>query len=75
MNRGAVSDNELMTRFYGCNDLAFEEILRDWWPKVFAYFRRRGWSEADADELTQEVFLRLFVTKHRIGGRYASARS
>ena len=73
MSQGNVPDDQLMARFYDGDSRAFEEVVRRWWPRVFAYFRRRGWSEADAAELTQEVFLRLFLTKDHIGGGYDPA--
>jgi DNA-directed RNA polymerase specialized sigma24 family protein len=70
MSQGNVSDDQLMARFYDGDSRAFDEVVRRWWPRVFAYFRRCGWSEADTAELTQEVFLRLFLTRDHIGGGY-----
>ena len=38
---------------------AFAELCRDYWPPLFAYLRRRGFSESDAEDLTQGFFLHL----------------
>ena len=38
---------------------AFAELCRDYWPPLFAYLRRRGFSESDAQDLTQGFFLHL----------------
>lgn len=38
---------------------AFEELCRDYWPPLFAYLHRRGFSQTDAEDLTQGFFLHL----------------
>src|SRR5438477_182426 len=38
---------------------AFAGLCRDYWPPLFAYLRRRGFSESDAEDLTQGFFLHL----------------
>jgi len=38
---------------------AFADLCSDYWPPVFAYLRRRGFSESDAQDLTQGFFLHL----------------
>ena len=38
---------------------AFEQLCRDYWPPLFAYLRRRGFSESDAEDFTQGFFLHL----------------
>jgi RNA polymerase sigma-70 factor (ECF subfamily) len=38
---------------------AFEELCRDYWPPLFAYLHRRGFSQSDAEDLTQGFFLHL----------------
>ena len=38
---------------------AFAGLCRDYWPPLFAYLRRRGLSESDAEDLTQGFFLHL----------------
>jgi DNA-directed RNA polymerase specialized sigma24 family protein len=38
---------------------AFASLCNDYWPPIFAYLRRCGFSEADAEDLTQGFFLHL----------------
>jgi RNA polymerase sigma factor (sigma-70 family) len=42
---------------------AFADLCTDYWPPVFAYLRRRGFPEPDAEDLTQGFFLHLL--EHR----------
>ena len=39
--------------------LALETLCRNYWPPLYAYIRRQGFSPADAQDLTQEFFARL----------------
>ncbi len=38
---------------------ALEQLCRNYWPPLYAYVRRRGFSPEDAQDLTQEFFARL----------------
>jgi len=38
---------------------ALEELCRNYWPPLYAYVRRLGYSPPDAQDLTQEFFARL----------------
>ena len=38
---------------------ALEQLCRTYWYPLYAYVRRRGYSPEDAEDLTQEFFLRL----------------
>jgi DNA-directed RNA polymerase specialized sigma24 family protein len=42
------------------NTAALETLCRIYWRPVFAFVRRRGYSVADAQDLTQDFFLSLF---------------
>jgi RNA polymerase sigma factor (sigma-70 family) len=44
-------------------DDAFANLCNDYWPPIFAYVRRLGFSEADAQDLTQGFFVHLL--EHR----------
>lgn len=44
-------------------DDAFAALCNDYWPPIFAYVRRLGFSEADAQDLTQGFFVHLL--EHR----------
>lgn len=39
--------------------MAMEELCRTYWYPLYAYVRRRGYSKADAEDLTQGFFARL----------------
>lgn len=36
-----------------------QRLCQDYWPPVYAYIRRQGKSEADAEDLTQDFFYRI----------------
>lgn len=38
---------------------ALEKLCRAYWPPLYAFIRRQGHAEAEAQDLTQEFFLRL----------------
>jgi len=38
---------------------ALEKLCRIYWPPLYAFIRRNGYNEADAQDLTQEFFSRL----------------
>ena len=44
-------------------DKAFADLCNDYWPPIFAYLRRVGFTEADAQDLAQGFFLHLI--EHR----------
>ncbi|MGO8696786.1 MAG: RNA polymerase sigma factor [Limisphaerales bacterium] len=41
------------------SQVALEKLCRTYWQPVCAFARRRGWSEEDAKDLTQQFFARL----------------
>lgn len=58
-------DRELMTRFYGCGEEAFDLLAERWWPRLFGFFRRMGFSSEEGEDLAQETLIRLYQTKER----------
>src|SRR5262245_61581984 len=46
--------------------VALESLCRTYWPPLYAYIRREGYEEADAQDLTQEFFVRL-LEKNYLG--------
>lgn len=56
---------------------AFADLCADYWPPVFAYLRRCGKSEVDAQDLTQGFFLHLLEhrTTRRADARLGKFRS
>jgi DNA-directed RNA polymerase specialized sigma24 family protein len=56
---------------------ALEQLCRTYWYPLYAFVRRRGYSEADAQDLTQSFFARLLQRRDlrrvgRDGGRFRS---
>src|SRR5438105_2709287 len=68
-----LADEDLVDRYYGCDDAAFAELHRRYWPRLVVFFRRFV-SAADAEDLAQETLLRLARTKRTGGGRFDRAR-
>jgi RNA polymerase sigma factor (sigma-70 family) len=46
---------------------AMAELCRDYWYPLYAYIRRRGHETHEAEDLTQEFFLRLLAKKSLAG--------
>ena len=65
-----TSDEELACRAQqGCT-ASFEQLLRRFQTPVLHFLRHRGLA-ADAEDLTQETFLRAYRNLHRYGRRWA----
>jgi len=46
---------------------AFAQLYLDYWPPLYAYVRRRGFSPEEAEDITQDFFTRL-VSKQSLSG-------
>ena len=44
----------------GHDAMAWDEFFRRYWPLVFYFARRRGCSDHTAEEVVQEVMLKVF---------------
>lgn len=67
-----MSDEELMTMFSVTgNSEAFNEIVRRFQKPIVIYFQRSGRQHADAEELTQDVFVQII----RCREQYESGKS
>jgi RNA polymerase sigma factor (sigma-70 family) len=44
----------------GANDLAWDEFFACYWPTIYGFARHRGCSEHTAEEVVQEVMLKVF---------------
>lgn len=64
------SDKELVQAFQAGDQDAYAEIYRRYAPRVQAVCRRMLRNPTDADEATQEAFLRSFVALGRFNGQY-----
>lgn len=65
-----VPDETLMARYADGDGEAFEELFRRYEPRAYAFFVRRTGSPERAQDLYQELFLRI----HRARDRYDSSR-
>lgn len=62
---GPDEDTLRMRRFYAGDEPAFNEIVQRWRRPLYAFFYRMGFIAEDADDLTQDVLLRLYFTRDR----------
>jgi RNA polymerase sigma factor (sigma-70 family) len=67
---GGVADEVLMERYVGGDATAFDELFRRYEPRAFSYFFRRTGSRDRAQDLYQDLFLRI----HRARDAYDSRR-
>jgi RNA polymerase sigma-70 factor (ECF subfamily) len=56
---------ELMRRVQAGDQQAFAQLQERYAPRVFGYFCRQLRDRAEAEDLTQEVLLRLYRSRHR----------
>ncbi len=61
----ADPDVALMLRVQRGDDAAFQELFRKFSPRILQYARRFVGSEAQAEELTQDVFVQVFRFRQR----------
>ena len=60
-----MSDEDLIARYYGCDDAAFAELYRRNFCQVYAFLRRTLKDHHVAEDLAEEVFVRVVQGKHR----------
>lgn len=65
-----LPDNELMDLYARGSEAAFDELFRRYEARAYGYFLRRVACEGRAQDLYQELFLRL----HRFRGSYDPGR-
>lgn len=58
-------DRELMLRLRDGDDLALHELMTRWQKPLVAFICRHVGSEAEALDLAQETFVRVFESRHR----------
>lgn len=62
------SDDELINSFVGGNQNAFNLIVRKYQKKVYWVIRKMVLDHDDADDITQEVFLKLYRSVNEFRG-------
>lgn len=60
-----MPDETLIGRILAGEQAAFEELVRDHQREVYGFLRARTLQHPDAEDLTQEVFLRFLRTRDR----------
>jgi RNA polymerase sigma-70 factor (ECF subfamily) len=66
----AMSDKELVRRCQ-TDEAAFEELLRRHRRAIYAYARAYINSREDAEEVTQDVFVKVYRAAHRFNSHYS----
>jgi len=71
LNQSVVSDEQLAAeaRREGSDGLAFVELLNRYRDRVWRICYRLLGNEHDAQDAAQEVFVRLFTSRHKFAGR------
>jgi RNA polymerase sigma-70 factor (ECF subfamily) len=70
-----TSDAELLTTLAGCSDIGLAELYRRHGAAVYGLARRVLNSSSEAEDVTQEVFLRLWRQPHLYDPARGSLRS
>lgn len=65
----ALSDEEIVQLYVNGNDKAFDEIVRRYESKVFTYIKRSVPDQEEAEDIYQEVFMKVVVLLRN--GKYA----
>jgi RNA polymerase sigma-70 factor (ECF subfamily) len=64
-----LDDGELIARARQGDREAFADLYQRYLPMIYAYVRARVFDDHDAEDLTEQVFLRAFQTLSRYQGR------
>jgi RNA polymerase sigma-70 factor (ECF subfamily) len=64
-----LDEDELITRARQGDPDAFADLYQRYLPMIYAYMRARVFDDHDAEDLTEQVFLRAFQTLSRYQGR------
>jgi len=67
--REAATATLLVTRAQGGDPRAFDELVRRYRKRIFALALHLSGCESDADDITQDVFVRAYSTLDRFEGR------
>ncbi len=63
------TDEDLMARLQGGDDLALNELMARWERPLTGYLLRQVGNEAAALDLAEETFVRVYESRHRYEGR------
>lgn len=68
-----IADEALMERYVDGDPTAFDELFRRYEPRAFSYFLRRTGSPDRAQDLYQDLFLRIHRARHTYDTRCSFA--
>lgn len=63
-----LQERELLNRIAQSDEAAFTEIFRHFSPRIWMFVVKKAKSESVAEEIVQEVFLKLWVKKEMAAG-------
>jgi RNA polymerase sigma-70 factor, ECF subfamily len=66
-------DHELIADYYACNDETLTELHHRYSARLEGFLRVSGLSQSEAEDLTQEVWIRIMNTKYPSPGSRARA--
>jgi len=61
-----MDDNQLLQRFYEFDETAFDELMKRWRPKFRKMFWQCGIGRDEAEDLLQELAVRIYLTRERL---------
>lgn len=59
-----ISDAQLVERLSTGDESAFQDIYRKYWYKLYMTAKRKSLSDADAEEMVQDIFIDLWERRH-----------
>ena len=65
-----VDDKELVAAHQAGDEEAFEELVREYRPALFAHGRRKLYCDAAAEDAVQEALVRAFRALPKFNGEY-----
>ncbi|MBN1437750.1 MAG: RNA polymerase sigma factor [Sedimentisphaerales bacterium] len=68
---GALSVHELVRRAQQGDKACYGELVKRYWKKLFLFLRQKTNSMEDAEDLTQETFIKAYRNLHRYRESYA----
>ena len=53
------TDEDLISKYYDCDNAAFEELKRRYGQKLYAFLRTRGVADRDIPDCVKETWFRI----------------
>jgi len=61
MNNAGIGDRQLIQKYQNGSEEAFTKLFKKYYPLVYKVFLMKGLPESDADDLTEEIFIKLIT--------------